>query len=49
LNLEQFEQWLRQTSSIMVLVAFSIPILIVAPINLVAFGLMANGLILQGI
>jgi hypothetical protein len=49
LNLEQFEQWLRQTSPIMTLVAFSIPILIVAPVNLVAFGLMVNGLILQGI
>ena len=49
LNLEQFEQWLGQTSPIMALVAFSIPILIVAPVNLVAFGLMVNGLILQGI
>jgi len=50
LNLEQFEQWLRQTSPIMALVAFSIPILlIVAPVNLVAFGLMVNGLISQGI
>jgi hypothetical protein len=49
LNLEQFEQWLRQTGPIMALVAFSIPILIVAPVNLVAFGLMVNGLILQGI
>jgi len=49
LNLEQSEQWLRQTSPIMALVAFSIPILIVAPVNLVAFGLMVNGLILQGI
>jgi hypothetical protein len=33
----------------MALVAFSIPILIVVPVNLVAFGLMVNGLILQGI
>ncbi|WP_027149624.1 hypothetical protein [Methylobacter tundripaludum] len=48
-NLEQFEQWLSQTTAPMALVAFSIPILIVMPINLVAFGLMANGLILQGI
>jgi hypothetical protein len=49
LNLEQFEQWLSQTSATMALVAFSIPILVVTPINLMAFGLMVNGLILQGI
>ncbi|HEY8159280.1 MAG TPA: hypothetical protein VIF10_11320 [Methylobacter sp.] len=49
LNLEQFEQWLRQTNPTMALVAFSIPLLIVAPINLVAFMLIAKGLILQGI
>ncbi|MDI1293730.1 MAG: hypothetical protein PSV18_13430 [Methylobacter sp.] len=49
LNLEQFEQWLSQTTATMALVAISIPILIVTPINLVAFGLLANGLILQGI
>ncbi|MGZ8945448.1 MAG: hypothetical protein ACXW1W_08465 [Methylococcaceae bacterium] len=49
LNLEQFEQWLRQTGPTMALVAFSIPIMIVAPINIVAFVLIAKGLILQGI
>lgn len=49
LNLEQFEQWLRQTNPPMALVAFSIPLLIVTPINLLAFGLIAKGLILQGI
>jgi hypothetical protein len=49
LHLEQIEQWLRRTSPIMALVAFSIPILIVVPINLVGVGLLANGLILQGI
>jgi len=49
LNLEQFEQWLRQTDPTMALVAFSIPILIVTPINLAAFGLIAKGFILQGI
>jgi len=49
LNLEQFEQWLRQTKPTMALVAFSIPLLIVAPINIAAFALIANGLILQGI
>ncbi len=49
LNLEPFEQWLSQTTAPMALVAFSIPILIVTPINLAAFGLLAKGLILQGI
>jgi hypothetical protein len=49
LHLEQIEQWLRRTSPIIALVAFSITILIVAPINLVGVGLLANSLILQGI
>ncbi len=49
LNLESFEQWLSQTSPSLALVAFSIPIMIVTPINLIAFGLLAHGLILQGI
>jgi len=49
LNLEPFEQWLSQTTAPMALAAFSIPILIVAPINLAVFGLLAKGLILQGI
>ena len=49
LKLEQFEQWLSQTGPTMALVAFSIPLLIVAPINLLALALIANGLILQGI
>jgi hypothetical protein len=48
-NLQHFEQWLSLTTPAMALVAFSIPILIVAPINIVAFGLMAKGSILQGI
>ncbi len=49
LNLERFEQWLSQTTPPIALVAFSIPILIVTPINLLAFGLLAHGMILQGI
>jgi hypothetical protein len=49
LKLEAFELWLSQTSPTLALVTFSIPIMIVAPINLVAFGLLAHGLILQGI
>ena len=46
LHLEQIEQWLRRTSPIIALVAFFITILIVAPINLVGVGLLANGLFL---
>ena len=49
LNLESFEQWLSKTSPAMALVALSIPILIVTPVNLAALVLLANGLILQGI
>ena len=49
LNLESFEQWLSETSPSMALVAFSIPILIVTPINIAALGLLSNGFILQGI
>ncbi|MGZ8955623.1 MAG: hypothetical protein ACXW0Q_13190 [Methylovulum sp.] len=49
LKLEQFEQWLSQTTAPMARVAFSIPLLIVTRINLVALGLIAKGLILQGI
>ena len=49
LRLERVELWLTQTTPTMALVAFSIPILIVLPINLVAIGLLAHGLILQGL
>jgi len=49
LKLDQFEQWLRQTTAPMALVVFSIPLLIVTPFNLVALGLIAKGLFLQGI
>ena len=49
LRLERVELWLTQTTPTMALVAFSIPILIVLPINLLAIGLLAHGLILQGI
>lgn len=49
LNLEQFEQWLRQATANMALVALGIPVVIVTLINLAAFGLIAKGLILQGI
>jgi len=49
LKLEAFEQWLSQTSPTLALVALSIPLLIVTPINLAAFSLLAYGFILQGI
>lgn len=49
LHLKGVEQWLSQTSPIVALIAFSIPLLIVTPINLIAIGLLAHGLILQGI
>lgn len=49
LNLESFEQWLSQVSPTIALLAFSIPIMIVTPINIAAFALLAHGLILQGI
>ena len=49
LHLEQAEEWLRQTKPTIALIAFAIPLLIVAPLNFIAFALIANGLILQGI
>jgi len=49
LNLQQFEQWLSRTTANMALAAFSVPILIVTPINLAALGLLTKGHILQGI
>jgi hypothetical protein len=49
LGLAKFELWLTQRSPYQALVAISIPILVVTPINVAAFWLLANGLILQGI
>ncbi len=49
LNLKQFEQWLSQTTPSTALIVLSIPMLIVLPINIIAFVLIGNGLILQGI
>lgn len=49
LHLEKFERWINQLSPNTALIAFMIPLLIVTPINLAALGLLANGLILQGI
>ena len=49
LGLTRFELWLAQTSPYQALMAISIPILLVTPLNIAAFWLLANGLILQGI
>ncbi|MGZ8957821.1 MAG: hypothetical protein ACXW0G_08310, partial [Methylosarcina sp.] len=49
LKLERFEQWLRQATPTMALVAFSIPLLIVLPINIVALRLLTHGFILQSL
>ncbi len=49
LHLQSLEQWLMQTSPPVALVTFSIPLLIVTPLNLFALSLLANGLILQGV
>ncbi len=49
LHLEAVERWLSQTSPQVALMAFTIPLLIVTPINLAAFALLAHGLILQGV
>jgi hypothetical protein len=49
LGFARFEQWLLQSSPYQALCAISIPILLVTPINITAFWLLANGLILQGI
>ncbi|MDP3010693.1 MAG: hypothetical protein Q8N30_16695 [Methylococcales bacterium] len=49
LGLARFELWLAQTTPYQALMAISIPILLVTPLNIAAFWLLANGLILQGI
>jgi hypothetical protein len=49
LGLAKFEYWLSQTSPNTALIAITVPMLIVTPINLAALWLLANGLILQGI
>ena len=48
-GLARFENWLSQTKPYQALITISIPIIIVTPINLTAFWLLAQGLILQGI
>jgi hypothetical protein len=49
LGLKCFENWLAQATAYQALIAISIPVLVIAPLNIIAFWLLANGLILQGI
>lgn len=49
LGLAKFEAWLARTPPYQALIAIRIPILLVTPINIAAFWLLANGFILQGI
>ncbi len=49
LHLAKFEAWLSRASPKLALLAFAIPLLIVTPINVMAFWLLAHGLLLQAI
>lgn len=48
-RLESFECWLSQRTPNQALIAFSIPLMIVTPLNIIAISLLARGLILQGL
>lgn len=49
LQLEAWENWLRQSSPFIAATAFLIPLTIVTPLNLIAFWMMASGKLIQGI
>ncbi|MCX7068444.1 MAG: hypothetical protein NTW85_12215 [Methylococcales bacterium] len=49
LGFARFEQWLLKSSPYQALFAISVPILLITPINITAFWLLGNGLIVQGI
>lgn len=49
LHLARIELWLMQASPLQALTAFSLPILIVTPINLAALFMLSKGLIIKGI
>ena len=49
LRLESFEFWLSQRTPNQALIAFSIPLMIVTPLNIIAISLLARGMILQGL
>ncbi len=48
-RLESFEYWLSQRTPNQALIAFSIPLMIVTPLNIFAISLLAKGMILQGL
>lgn len=49
LGLARFENWLAQTTPMLALLAISIPIILVTPLNIAALMMLAHGMILQGI
>ncbi len=49
LHLARFERWLTQASPYTALLAFAIPLLIVTPLHVGVFWLLAHGLILHGL
>ena len=49
LRLARFEAWLKAAPPPVAFVAFAIPLIIVAPLNVVAFWMIARGIILQGV
>ena len=48
-RLESFECWLSERTPNQALIAFSIPLMIVMPLTIIAISLLANGMILQGL
>lgn len=49
LHLQRLERWLARVSPVMGLVALAVPLLVVAPVNLLSLFLLAEGRILPGI
>ena len=48
-RLESFEYWLSQRTPNQALVAISIPLMIVTPLNVIAISLLARGMVLEGL
>ena len=48
-RLESFECWLSLRTPNQALIAFSIPLMIVTPLNVIAISLLARGMILEGL
>ena len=49
IGLARFENWLAQTTPGLALLAISVPIILVTPLNIAAVMMLAHGMILQGI